>query len=134
MMTRRILEQFGYRVLIAPEGTEAVMLFAQHAAEINLVLTDLMMPLMDGTTLIRTLQRMAPALKIMTATGAAEVAQVAAVRRLGVRTVLSKPYTPETLLQGVRAVLDGREPAPAGSVSPFPGGTKPPDGPPSRPA
>ena len=131
MMTRRVLEQFGYRVLLAGEGTEAVMVFAQHAAEINLVLTDLVMPLMDGVTLIRTLQRMAPAVKVLTATGATELGQLAAARRLGVKAVLRKPYTQDSLLQGVRATLDGRGfPAATASGSPFFAETKAPFFPP----
>ncbi len=132
MMTRRILEQYGYRVLVASEGTEAVMVFAQHASEINLMLTDLMMPLMDGATLIRTLQRMAPTVKVVAATGATDLGQMAAARRLGVKIILHKPYAPAALLHGVRAALDGREIATTGgSASPIPEGAQAPADPPS---
>jgi len=122
MMTRRTLEQYGYKVLVAGEGSEAVVVFAQHAPEIRAVLTDLVMPLMDGTALIRALQKMAPTVKVIAATGTTEAGQVAAVRRLGVKAILEKPYSPGNLLHGLRAVLDGRRIPMAGdSASPFAG-------------
>jgi CheY-like chemotaxis protein len=51
------------------DGPEALVLYVEHRDEIDLVLTDLMMPLMDGVTLIRTLQRIHPAVKVIAATG-----------------------------------------------------------------
>ena len=50
---KRTLEAFGYRVLLASDGAEAVALYAQHQAEIAVVLTDMMMPVMDGAATIR---------------------------------------------------------------------------------
>jgi hypothetical protein len=120
VMTRRILEQNGYRVLLAGEGSEAVMVFAQRAQEIGAVLTDLVMPLMGGVALIRALTKMAPAAKVLAATGTTETAEVAAVRRLGVKVVLHKPYSPFVLLHSIRAVLDGEDwSAPGLSTPPF---------------
>jgi two-component system, cell cycle sensor histidine kinase and response regulator CckA len=107
MTTRKILERFGYRVLVASEGSEAVVVYSQHANQINLVLTDLVMPLMDGTALIRALLKSAPQLKIIGMTGATDAAQASVVRRLQICGVLQKPYTASLLLQSLRTVLDG---------------------------
>ena len=58
---QRTLEKHGYRVLTAAEGAEALALFAQHRAEIKAVITDMMMPGMDGPTLVRALAAIGPA-------------------------------------------------------------------------
>jgi CheY-like chemotaxis protein len=107
LLTKKILEQHGYHVLLAAEGSEAVVAYAQHASEISGVLTDLMMPLMDGATLIRALKQIAPSVKIMATTGVTEGAQVATALRLGAKEVLRKPYPPRVLLERLRALLDG---------------------------
>ncbi|HUL52354.1 MAG TPA: response regulator [Opitutaceae bacterium] len=126
IMTRRILEQYGYHVLLAGEGSEAVMVLAQRAQEIRAVLTDLIMPLMGGVALIRAIAKMSPAVKILAATGTTEAAEVAAARRLGVKVILQKPYSPGILLHSMRAAIDGIEPAQAGrSIAPFEGSAPP---------
>ncbi len=105
---RNILERYGYRVLLASEGSEAVMVFAQHSKEIHAVLTDLVMPLMDGASLIRALRKASPMLKIIAITGATDTGQATAARRLGLQALLQKPFSAPVLLQAVRAVLDGQ--------------------------
>jgi CheY-like chemotaxis protein len=55
-MTRETLEEFGYRVVTAEDGEHAIRLYVQRHSEIALVLTDMMMPIMDGERLIRTLR------------------------------------------------------------------------------
>ncbi len=109
VMTRHVLEQHGYGVLLAGEGSEAVITFAQHAGEIGAVLTDLMMPLMDGAALIAALDRMSPGVKILATTGVTDTTQAAAAVQLGAREVLRKPFPPAVLLRKIRELLD--EPA-----------------------
>jgi PAS domain S-box-containing protein len=111
VLTKKVLEQHGYHVLLASEGSEAVVAYAQHATEIHAVLTDLMMPLMDGATLIRALKQIAPAVKILATTGVTESTHDAAALRLGAREVLRKPYSPHVLLSRLRAALDEPEDA-----------------------
>jgi nitrogen-specific signal transduction histidine kinase/CheY-like chemotaxis protein len=111
VLTKKVLEQHGYHVLLASEGSEAVVAYAQHATEIHAVLTDLMMPLMDGATLIRALKQIAPAVKILATTGVTESTHDAAALRLGAREVLRKPYPPHVLLSRLRAALDEPEDA-----------------------
>jgi PAS domain S-box-containing protein len=110
LLTKKILEKHGYQVLLASEGSEAVVAYAQHGGEVQAVVTDLMMPLMDGATLIRALKQIAPGVKIMATTGVTESAHVAAALRLGAKEVLRKPYSPHVLLTRLRAVLDGADP------------------------
>jgi hypothetical protein len=102
-ITRTTLETFGYRVLAASEGAEAVALYVSHQDEVAAVLTDMMMPLMDGSATIRALMRINPRVTIIASSGWAEGERTAEVAQLGVKTFLPKPYTAEKLL----VTLDG---------------------------
>lgn len=106
-ITQQTLEAFGYRVLLANDGTEAVAMYAQRSAEIAAVLTDLMMPEMDGPATIQVLRRLNPALPIIAASGLATADHVGRVTNLGVRHVLAKPYSAAALLQMLKEVLAG---------------------------
>jgi two-component system, cell cycle sensor histidine kinase and response regulator CckA len=104
-ITQGTLEAFGYRVLVASEGTEGIALYAQHKDEIRVVLTDMMMPYLDGPALIRALQKMNPTLKIIAASGLAQHEKAAEAASLGVKVFLSKPYSAEGLLTSLAGIL-----------------------------
>lgn len=106
-ITQETLEAFGYRVLVAADGTEALALYTQHQAEMAAVLTDMMMPVMDGLALIEVLQRMQPGVRIIAASGLSSEASEARVASLGVKHFLSKPYTAQTLLKKLHQTLTG---------------------------
>lgn len=100
-ITKGTLEAYGYRALTAADGTEAVALYAQHRDEIKVVLTDLMMPYMDGPVTIRALQKLNPKIKIIASSGLAESGRAIA----GVKMFLPKPYTAERLLKALADVI-----------------------------
>ncbi len=100
-MTRTTLEAFGYRALTADDGATALGVFATHKNEISVVIADLMMPVMDGLKTIRALQNLNPQVRVLASSGLIESAQEAELDRLGVKTVLVKPYSAETLLKTV---------------------------------
>ncbi len=102
---RLALETRGYQALIATDGIEALGLFATNTGRIAMVLTDLMMPSMDGVTLIRALRAMAPGVPIVASTGLGEKAQLSQLAQLGVATVLHKPFGAETLLRTIHDAL-----------------------------
>ncbi|MBI5383915.1 MAG: response regulator [Verrucomicrobia bacterium] len=104
--TGKLLEKHGYRVLSAAGGTQAVELFQQHQAEMGAVLTDLMMPQMDGVALVRVLRRLEPRVKVLATSGLAVDPLLSAVREAGVSVFLRKPCDAFTLLEKVRTVLD----------------------------
>ncbi|HMV87517.1 MAG TPA: PAS domain S-box protein [Blastocatellia bacterium] len=108
-MTCSALETFGYRVLSAGDGAEAVNLYAQQPNEVQLVLTDMMMPLMDGLSMIRTLLHLNPQIKVIVSSGLTEKTKAAEARRLGVERILAKPYNAQTLLKTVAQALDKNE-------------------------
>ena len=107
-ITQSTLENFGYRVLVAADGTEAIALYAQHRQEIQLVLTDMMMPYMDGPAMISALQRINPAVQIIASTGLEESERAHKAAALGVKTFLTKPYSAQQLLQILPTVLPAK--------------------------
>ncbi len=104
-ITRGTLETFGYTVLTASDGTEAVGLYADRKTDIAVVLTDMMMPFMDGPATIRALQKMNPAIKIIAASGLTAGHKPGEAALEGVQVFLSKPYTAERLLKALAEVL-----------------------------
>lgn len=108
-VVRRTLERFGYRVLLATHGAEAVAIYAQHPNEVAVVLTDMSMPVMDGPTTILALQAIDPAVRIIGSSGLAANGYVAKAASSGVRQFVPKPYTAGTLLRALRQAID--EPA-----------------------
>jgi PAS domain S-box-containing protein len=103
-----LLTGHGYRVLTAADAPEALAIFAQRKDEIDLVLTDLSMPLMDGLALIRTLQKMKPDVRIVASTGRGEQGNEAhELARLNVRACLAKPYNKEKMLTTLHEAMHG---------------------------
>ena len=102
---RLVLETAGYTVLPACDGTEALALFAMNSGLVSAVLTDLMMPFMDGVAWIRALRTIAPGLPIVASTGLREKVRLAELKAMNVETVLHKPYTADTLLRALHGAL-----------------------------
>lgn len=106
-ITRQTLEAHGYRVHTAADGTEAVAQFAPMMNDIDLVLTDMAMPIMDGMMTIRALRKMKPEIRIIASTGYGEDTTLEQSTETGANTVLRKPYSAELLLETVHSVLRG---------------------------
>jgi PAS domain S-box-containing protein len=104
-ITRGTLETFGYTVLTASDGTEALALYADKKNEIAAVLTDMVMPFMDGPATIRALQRMNPKVRIIAASGLGTGHRAGEGTLEGVSVFLNKPYTAEKLLTTLAEVL-----------------------------
>jgi DNA-binding NtrC family response regulator len=106
-ITRLTLLSHGYNVLTADEGTEALALYSKHGSEISVVLTDIVMPYLDGASTIRALQRMDPEVRVIACSGLNSNE-----KRMGAMTLrdvpfLEKPYTTEALLRKLNEVLHG---------------------------
>ena len=104
-ITETVLKLSGYKVITAGDGTEALAIYAERRAEIDLVLTDVMLPHFDGTALTRTLKTMNPAIKIIASSGNGQDARVAELRLLQPQAILLKPYTKEQLLKALGEAL-----------------------------
>jgi PAS domain S-box-containing protein len=101
----KILETYGYQVLTAEDGIDAVAVYAQHKEKIAVVLIDMMMPIMDGRAAIHALRRMNLRVKIIAMSGLTENGKVVEHTDMNVQAFLSKPYTAERLLRTVESVL-----------------------------
>jgi hypothetical protein len=108
-VTRKILVRHGYNVLTTMDGIEGLGAYAQHAKKINLVLTDMMMPRMEGMAMIRSLKKLDPKIKIIALSGLANLADQSSrteeLRALGIRHFLPKPCSPDALLSAVQSLL-----------------------------
>ncbi|MGQ4649451.1 response regulator [Lyngbya aestuarii] len=105
-ITKTSLEAYKYKVLIASDGTEALALYAQNKKEISVVLMDMIMPKMSGSTAIWTLREIEPQVKIIAVSGLAPDEKLAEIAGLGVKQFLYKPYTVRELLKTLREVLN----------------------------
>ena len=106
-IVRRMLEHYGYRVLVAANGNEAVSLYAANAGSISAVVTDMSMPIMDGPMTIAALKAMDPLVRIVGSSGRDADGRAAKARALGVTHWVAKPYTADVLLRTLVAALSG---------------------------
>lgn len=104
-VSQRALEAFGYRVLLAKNGAEAVARYAKSKDEIAAVITDMMMPIMDGPALIHALEKINPGIKVLGVSGLNDGYSTGGKGKARPRHFLSKPYTAETLLEALQRVL-----------------------------
>ncbi|HMC28915.1 MAG TPA: PAS domain S-box protein [Verrucomicrobiae bacterium] len=104
-MAKETLETFGYRVITARDGTEAIAEFTAHQHEIKGVLTDMLMPFMDGPTTIRVLRKIDPKVKIIAASGLMDSDKVKDATGMDNISFLMKPYTAEKLLTTLHKAL-----------------------------
>ncbi|HEX9829356.1 MAG TPA: response regulator [Bacteroidota bacterium] len=97
-ITKSMLESFNYKVLIASDGAEGVVVTAKNAAEIGAIVCDMNMPLMDGMATIRAIRKILPTVTIIAASGFIRHEQVIELESGEHVTFLQKPYPAEKLL------------------------------------
>lgn len=102
-ITRTTLEELGYRVITACDGIEAISIFAESRDEIDLVMTDMMMPNMDGANTIRAIRRIDPEIRVIAVSGLHARTRGLTGQLINGRLV--KPFTAEELLEMLRKVL-----------------------------
>lgn len=101
---QRNLEARGYRVSASPGAVEAIKIL--ESAPIDLVITDLKMPEIDGLSLIRHIQENLKDTEVMMITGYPSIEGAVEAVKTGAEEYLAKPFTDEELLQAVERVLE----------------------------
>ena len=101
-----ILEQYGYTVYEAADGEQAVRVFMEHEASIDLLLLDVIMPHKNGREVYREIEKIKPEIKVLFASGyTADIIQKRGILEESFEVIL-KPVSLTALLQKVREVLD----------------------------
>jgi PAS domain S-box-containing protein len=104
-LTKSLLGHYGYKVVTAAHGADALALYSQYKDKIEIVLMDMMMPVMDGPTAIRALRQQQSDLKVIAISGLMQSESIKT--RLGDPGIpfLPKPFTTETLLEQIRKLI-----------------------------
>ncbi|HWX20277.1 MAG TPA: ATP-binding protein [Candidatus Binatia bacterium] len=110
-LAKTTLENYGYTVLVAANGLEALARFEAHKDKISLLVCDCDMPLLDGMSAIRAIRKLAPNLPVILASATKNETEQVSRTDLPHIARLSKPYGIEQLLNGVaKALMDSRPP------------------------
>jgi len=106
----RVLAELGYTVLVARDGEEALAVATAHTGPIHLLITDVVMPKVNGRQLARQLGRRRPDLKVLYMSGYTDEADAKMVQdtALNGTILLQKPFTPGKLAEHVRLALDAK--------------------------
>ena len=107
-LDRQVLMRYGYRVLHACSGPEAVAIVKAHPGAIHLLLTDVVMPTMSGRELADILQTLQPEMKVLYTSGYTADAIVRHGVSEASMAFIQKPMSPPALARKVREVLDGK--------------------------
>lgn len=102
---RGMLEKRGYRILVAQGGPEGLELFLERRAEIDLVLLDIVMPVMPGDEVFRAIQEAAPGTRVLLTSGFSQDERIGRILEQGARGFLRKPYDIDGLSRAVAQVL-----------------------------
>jgi CheY-like chemotaxis protein len=105
-LAREVLVQAGYRVLVANDGVQGVEVAAGHEGEIDLVLTDVVMPNLGGRAMAERLSAVRPTTRVLYMTGYSEDVVLADGRLKPDTELIQKPFSPDTLLARIRGMLD----------------------------
>lgn len=103
--TSHALEAFGYRVITACDGTDGIATYLKCPVPPAAVISDMMMPVMDGPSMIQALQKIRPGIPIIGASGLNHQMK-SKVESLGVKHFLRKPYTADALLSALADLLE----------------------------
>ncbi len=108
-VTQRILTRNGYTVLVASSGAQAIELATSHVGPIDLLLTDVIMPAMQGPTVAKEVRKLRPDVRVLFMSGHAQTVLEAEAQFATKFLLVEKPFDEAKLLQNVRKVLDGNE-------------------------
>lgn len=110
-LLKALLAPSGYKLLMAPDGVEAVNMLMSEPAAIDAILLDLNLPRMNGLEVYRNIRRLRPDTKVIVISGNITPEARQELVSLGQNDFIPKPYSLEDLAFRLRDVLDRKEPA-----------------------
>jgi two-component system cell cycle sensor histidine kinase/response regulator CckA len=105
---KRLLGNLGYRVTDMSSALEAAKMLFEQSRVFDLVVADQIMPDMTGLELAQELQRKRPAIPVILITGFSETVNPEKAEKAGIKEVMMKPFSPRSIAQAIRRVLDGK--------------------------
>ncbi len=102
---KAILEDLGYSVLLAENGEEALSVFKENKKTIDLVILDMIMPVMNGKDCFAALQKLYPEVRVILSSGFVREEDLEDMKKNGLQGYIHKPYLSETLSQSVYSAL-----------------------------
>jgi CheY-like chemotaxis protein len=104
-ITRTVLEYLGYDVVVSISAIEAINIFQSQEKEFDLVITDLKMPVINGMQLSQRLLNKNPHIPIIICTGSCELIIEEEAQRIGIKEIISKPFSIEKAAQVIDKVI-----------------------------
>ena len=106
LLLREVLLSLGYEVILCVSSTQALETFQQMGAGIDLVLTDMTMPVMNGAELTRRIKQLSPATPVIICTGFSDIIDEEKAKRMGIDGYLLKPIIKKELAQTLHRVVE----------------------------
>jgi hypothetical protein len=108
-LVQTILEKRDFEVLASTSATQAIKIFEAQRDRIELLISDIVMPEMDGTKLAGRLVAMNPDLPVLFMSGFLTESEIADTSAISQYAFIRKPFRPSTLVQAVRTMLTGED-------------------------
>ena len=105
-IAKKILERFGYEVVVAQNPVEALEIFSERSKTFDLVITDMTMPVMTGVGLSLEIRKIRPEIPIILSTGYSDQIDEERAKKLGIQAFVMKPIIMRELIATVRNILD----------------------------
>ena len=106
-----LLEKLGYRVLVANGGEKALQIYKDSMSDIDLVVLDLMMPVMDGEAVYDALKVLNPRVKVIVASGYPIDGKANEILKKGGNAFIQKPFSMKSFAEKIKAVLGAGSPS-----------------------
>ena len=105
-ISKMMLKRLGYRVLTAYSGCEGLQLFEKNKSKIDLIISDLEMPNMNGNEVMDKLRKIDPQIKVILSSGALTDADEKDVMNKGFNGFIKKPYNMNTLFEKTTEIIN----------------------------
>lgn len=109
LLAKDMLETFGYKVITASNGFEAIETYRERAGEVSIVVLDMIMPGMDGRDLFYEIRKVDPSIPVIIASGYCPAQVVEELSDAGVDGIVSKPYQSDDLASEIRRIINRKK-------------------------